>query len=184
MWVKAEEALKISNEKSPSFMAYANLAVLYSQEHRFKESVAASLEALKLNDRSYDVWDNLTDAYEWQKDGKNADAARNKTIELVEQAVSLNSQNAAAQAKLAALYARKEARDKALAQIQLALALSPHDGYVLSQIADAYELLGQRTEAIQTLQSALRQGLSRSAVNADPALQFLVQDPRFQKPAS
>ena len=184
MWDKAEEALKISNQKAPTFAAYANLAFLYSQEHRFKESVAASLEALKLNKQNYDVWDNLTDAYEWQKDDKNADAARNKTIELVEQAVSLNSQSAAAQAKLAALYARKGLRDKARAQIQLALALSPHDAYVLSQIADAYELLGQRAEAIHTLQLALKQGLSRSVVNADPALQFLVQDRRFQKPAS
>jgi eukaryotic-like serine/threonine-protein kinase len=181
---KAEIALKTSIEKSPTFAAYANLAFLYAQERRFKESVAASLEALKLNDQNYDVWLNLMDAYEWQKDDKDAAAARDKAIELAEQAVSVNPGYEDAQAKLAALYARKGLRDKAMTQIQFVLALQPEDAYVLSQIADAYELLGQRAKAIQILHTALKQGLSRATLSEDPALQYLVRDPHFRAPVS
>lgn len=181
---QAESALKKSIAISPSFGAYSNLGYLYAKQRRFQESVAESKQALILNNKNYDVWDNLTAAYEWLGDEKNASTARARTIDLVEQTVNLNSQNAEAQAKLSALYAKNHARDKAKERINIALALAPDNGYALSQIADAYELLGDRAKAIQILQKALKIGVSRSILSEDPELQYLVKDPRFSVPAA
>jgi eukaryotic-like serine/threonine-protein kinase len=181
---KAENALKRSIELSPTFAAYSNLGFLYMQQRRFAESVAATEKALKLNDQSYQVWDNLIAGYEWLKDNQKANAARAKTIDLLERKLELNSQDAAAQAKLAALYAKNGARERAVERINIALALSPDNQYVLSQIADAYELLGDRTRAIQTLQHALKSGMSRSSLSEDPEIQDLIRDPRFKTPGA
>ena len=181
---KAEKALKASIALSPTYEAYNNLAYLYMQQHRFAESVTASKEALKINDRDYSVWDNLTAAYEWLKDDKSADAARQKAIELAERTVSINHQDATAQATLAALYARNGAPDKARDKIQIALALSQDNAYVLSQIADAYELLGERAKAIQYLRTALKNGLSAASLNVDPELPSLLRDPHFKVPSA
>jgi serine/threonine-protein kinase len=181
---KAETALKRSIELSPTFAAYSNLGFLYMQQRRYAESVTATEQALKLNDQNYQVWDNLTAGYEWLKDNQKANAARKKTIELLERKLELNSQDAGAQAKLGALYAKNGARERAVERINIALALSPDNQYVLSQIADAYELLGERARAIQTLQHALKSGLSRASLSEDPEIQDLILDPRFKTPGA
>ena len=181
---KAETAMKRSIELSPTFAAYSNLGFLYMQQRRFAESVAATEKALKLNDQSYQVWDNLIAGYEWLKESQKASAARERTIELLESGVKLDPQNAGAQAKLSALYAKNGAREKAVEKINIALALSPDNQYVLSQIADAYELLGDRAQAIQTLQHALKSGLSRASLREDPEIQDLIRDPRFKTPGA
>jgi serine/threonine-protein kinase len=174
---KAERALRKSIAINPTFGAYANLGFLYAQEHRFRESIAASLSALKLNDQSYDVWDNLAAAYEWLKDDEKASEARRKAIELLERTVRVDPQFAEAQATLAALYAKNGLREKALERIHISFALSPKNEYVLSQIADAYESLGNRQEAIRYLEGALAQGLSRGPLNEDPEIQGVIADP-------
>ena len=180
---KADKALTRSIAIDPTFAAYSNLAFLYAEQHRFAESIVASLQALKLNDQDYDVWDNLTAAYEWLKDDRNADSARTKTIELCEQRVKDNPQRATAQAKLAALYAKIGAREKAVDKIHISLALSPENGYVLSEVADAYELLGERTNAIHFLRQAVGKGQSLATLKEDPEIQDLLSDPRFRAPA-
>jgi serine/threonine-protein kinase len=177
---KAEWAFKKSIELSPSYVAYGNLAFLYAGQHRFTESIDASKMALQLNDRSYDLWTNLTMAYEWVKDSGKADAARIKAIQLLQEQVRIDPENAEAQATLAALLARNGNRDKSLSAIHISLALSPKSGYVLGQVADAYESLGDRRNAIAYLRQAMARGLSRLQVKEDPEIQPVIQDPQFK----
>ena len=179
----AESALKKSIAIDPTYGAYANLGYLYAQEHRFPESVAASLAALKLNDRYYAAWDNLTAAYEWLHEDEKANEARAKTIAILEKAVQTNPQYAEGQATLAALYAKNGLKDQALDKIHISLALSPDNSYVLSLVADAYELLGDRRTAIRYLEDALARGLSRGQLTEDPEIQGVISDKSFRPPA-
>jgi serine/threonine protein kinase/tetratricopeptide (TPR) repeat protein len=179
---EAEKELRRSLAINPTYGTYGNLGFLYAQEHRFNESVKASQEALQLNDQSYDVWSNLTAAYEWLGDNVKANGARNKAIELLERAVKLDPQNGEAQATLAALYAKNGLRDRAINGIQISLALSPKNQYALAQVADAYELLGDRQNAIKYLEEALASGLVRGQLNEDPEIQKVLSDPGFKMP--
>jgi len=180
---KAEEALKKSIQMNPTYAAtYGNLGFLYAQEHRFRESVAASQQAIKLNNRSYDAWSNLTVAYEWLGEDEKAAAARKTTITLLERAVKLNPQNSEAQATLAAFRAKNGLKDKAMDGIHISLALSPNDQYALAEVADAYELLGDRQNAIKYLEEALANGLPKGQLSEDPEIQGVVSDPGFRMP--
>ncbi len=176
---KAEKALKQSITISPNYGAYANLGNLYGLQRRFAESAAASESALRLNDQDYDVWNNLTEAYEGMgKIGKAAES-RKKTIDLVKRSIKMNPQNAEADALLAALVAKEGIRDESLGYIQTSLALSPDDSYVLWEVADAFEILGDRSRAIECLKKALQHGLSRSQLESDPVLRGVFADPHF-----
>lgn len=183
MAAKADEALRKSIAIGPTFIAWADLGYLYLQEHRFQESVTASEKALAINDQNYDIWGNLADAREWLKDESGSRKARDKATALLEQSVKVNGQSADARALLARLLARNGERDAALEQIRNSLALSPTSQYVLSQVADAYELLGDRENAIRYLTAAITNGLPRNSLSGDPYIQGVLTDPRFLKPA-
>jgi len=178
----AEAALKRSIAINPTYAAYGNMGFLYLTEHRFAESIEATKKAIALNGSSYDLWANLTAGYEWVKDATQADAARSRTISLLEDAVKRNPQNAEAQSALAALRAKNGQRDQALDGIGISLALSPTNQYVLFQVADAYEVLGDREAAIRYLQQAFVNGLSRREASGDPEIQRVLADTRFKEP--
>ena len=176
----AETALKKSIAISPTFGAFANLGFLYAQEHRFHESVDASLGALKLNKERDDIWENLADAYEWLGEHQKAEEARDKAIKLLERNLQVSPKSAEDQGKLAALYAKEGVRDKALEHLNISLALSPDNEYVLAQAADTYESLGNRKEAIRSLERAISHGLSKGQLNEDPTIQAVLKDPSFR----
>jgi eukaryotic-like serine/threonine-protein kinase len=180
---ESEMALKKSLEINPTHSGYGNLGFLYLLEHRFNESVPASRKALALNDQGYEVWCNLTAAYEWLGDNANANKSRKKAIEMLERTVKLDPQNAEAQATLAALYAKNGLRDQAIAGIHISLALSPKNQYALAQVADAYELLGDRQSATRYLEAALANGFNKVLLRGDPEIQGVVSDSRFRMPA-
>jgi len=177
---ESERALKKSIAINPTYVAYSNLGMLYGIEHRPKDSIMATREALSLDDRDYQVWNNLIAAYEWVHDEQNADSARRRAIDLLEQAVKRNPQDANAEATLAALLAKTGLKARAISAIQTALALSPDSPDVLCEAADTYESLGDRRAAIGYVQRALKNGLPQGQVNDDPELQEVIADHTFQ----
>jgi serine/threonine-protein kinase len=180
---EAELALKKSIAINPTYEAYAGLVFLFIVQHRLQASIDAGREAIRLNSQSYDAWNNLTVAYEWAGEVENADDARKKAIELLQRAVRLNPKDAEAEATLAALLAKNGMKEKALDGVKLSLALSPRSGYVLSEAADTYELLGNRALAIRYLKLALKYGVPLYQFSADPEVQGVLTDPAFQKTA-
>lgn len=67
---------------------------------------------------------NLAMTYEWLHDSARAGSATDKAIELLERAVRRNPKVATVRADLAALFARKELKEKAIENIRIALALA------------------------------------------------------------
>lgn len=176
----AEAALKKSIELGPSYPTYANLGFLYEARHDYGSAVAASEKALQLNDKNYLVWANLAAAYEGLNERDKATAARDRELPLLEQAVKQNPRDAGAQARLAVLYAQKKMRDKALAQIRTAVAMSPEDADVLENVGEAYELVGDRSHALEYIQKCVQKGYSIDALRDNPYLKNLLSDPNFR----
>ena len=176
-----EAALKKSIEITPSYAAYANLGNLYMTEGRYAEAASMTEKALQLNDRDYNVWGNLVLAYEWLKDSGNAEKARLRMRELLEQQVKTETHDAAAQVTLAAVYAHYGMKEQAESRLQTALALAPEDPYVLVEAGTTYELLGNRAQAIAEIQKGMQKGYALDQLNVDPELSALLSDPRFHR---
>ena len=120
-------------------------------------------------------------AYMWLKDDANRRPVRAKTLSLLEQYASLNSQDAQVQSMLSVFYAEEKSRDKALARVRTALALAPKDGWVLADIAETYEELGDRKRAVEYAQESLRNGSTLIDLQRRPILQGMLADPNFRQ---
>lgn len=180
---QAEQALKKSIELNPGYPAFANLGMLYMQEHRYAESAAATEQALKINGNDYMVWNNLMIAYEGAQEPDKAAAARRTAEGLAEKVVTRNSRDATALSTLATFYAADKMSEKALARVRTALALAPDDPNVLSNAGEAYEFLGDREQALQYIEKSIAKGYALDDIRNTPGLQALVADPRFKPPA-
>jgi eukaryotic-like serine/threonine-protein kinase len=176
----AEKALQQAIALHPTYPAYANLGLLYLNLQRYAEAAELTEKALALNSNDYQVWNNLVIAYEWLKQPDKANAARTRMQLLAEAAVKTRPQDAAAHAYLAVIYAHSQQREKAADHARTALALSPDDPAVLANIAEAYDLLGQRKDAVSVFLSALKKGYSWDSAKTDPDLQGLLTDPAFK----
>jgi len=176
----AEAAFQKSIQLSPNYQAYANLGWLYINQNRYADSAAATRKALDLNDKDWRVWSNLQLAYTWLKDDENMRLARAKTLSLLEQYALLNSQEAPVQSMLGMLYAEDKLREKALAHAHAALALAPRNAWVLADVAETYDDLGDRKRAIQYAQDSLKNGYTLTDLQQRPALRGLLADPGFQ----
>jgi serine/threonine-protein kinase len=176
----AEKALQQSIALHPTYPAYANLGLLYLNLQRYADAAELTEKALALNSNDYQVWNNLVIAYEWLKQPDKANAARTRMQLLAEEAVKTRPQDAGAHAYLAVIYAHTKQREKAVDHARTALAVSPDDPAVLANVAEAYDLLGQRAEAVPIFQSALKKGYSWDSAKTDPDLQGLLTDPAFK----
>lgn len=178
-YAAAEQELKKSIELAPSYPAYANLGALYTGQQRYAEAASATEKALTLNDNDYAVWLNLLSDYEWMKDDIKAESVLSRVLPMVEQAVRLRPQDAIAQSTLGLLLAKEKQREKALARVETALALSPDDTQVLSNVADTYEILGDRRRGLEYLEKALQKGFTVDQAKGDPDMQGMLKDPAF-----
>ncbi len=177
---EAEKILQKSIALEPSYPAYANLGYLYIQEQKYSEAADAEEKALQLNDKDYLTWGNLAIAYEGLKDKSKEGRAWDREIELLETVVRDTPRDAIAQSNLALLYAKKKLRDKAVPRIQSALALSPDDPAVLENVGQAYEDLGDRTQALLYIEKSLQKGYALADLKNTPDLQGLLSDPNFR----
>jgi tetratricopeptide (TPR) repeat protein len=179
-YAAAEAALQKSIQLAPNYQAYANLGWLYMEQKRYSEAAVAARKAVALNDKDWRVWSNLQLAYTWLKDDENMRAARAKTLSLLEQYATLNSQEAPVQSMLSTLYAEDKLREKAIARANAALALAPKDPWILADIAETYDDLGDRKRAIQYVQESLKNGYTLMDLQQRPALLGLLADPSFR----
>ena len=177
---QAEAALKKSIELSPTYAAFANLGNLYDSEHRPADSAAALEHAVQLNGNDFIVWANLAAAYESLHDETRLASARNRELQLLEQAAQANPRDAGVLSRLALAYAHKNLREKAAARIQTALALAPDDSDVLENVGEAYEALGDRANAIRCIEKSLQNGYSLDSLKNTEGLKNLLSDPRFR----
>ncbi|HYL82940.1 MAG TPA: protein kinase [Candidatus Angelobacter sp.] len=176
----AEAAFQKSLQLAPNYQAYANLGWLYMNQKRYAESAEATRKALELNDKDWRVWANLQQAYIWLKDDEKMRPARAKTLSLLEQYASLNSQEAPVESMLSTYYAEDKLRDKAIAHANIALRLAPEDPLVLADVAETYDRLGDRPRAIKYARESLKYGYALSDLQRRPALSALLADPKFR----
>jgi serine/threonine-protein kinase len=175
----AEAALQKSLQLVPNYQAYANLGWLYMEQKRYSEAAAMTRKALALNDKDWRVWANLQLAYTWLNDNKEMRLARAKVLSILEQYVLVNSRDAQAQSMLGMLYAEDKLREKALVHADAAHTLAPNDPSILANMAETYDDLGDRRQAIHYAQQSLGSGYTLIDLEQRPALHDLLKDANF-----
>lgn len=177
---KAEAALKKSIDLSPSYGAYANLGDLLLVQNRFGDAAAITEKALQMNDKDFIVWSDLVEAYEGMKDESKMNAALDHELRLLDEAVQSRPRDATVQYRLGLAYAMKRENAKAISGAQAAFTLAPDDPYVLVNIGEIYERVGDRKHAIEYVEKSLQKGYPLQSLKSDAVFQGLLSDPNFR----
>lgn len=177
--VDAERAYEKSVSIAPSYAGFANLGTLYYNDKHYQDSAVMTKKALQLNDKDFRLWANLALAYKHLNQPDNAAAASEKQLQLLIPLAKAQPDDASFQSALAVLYAGKKQQSEAMAHLNSALALSPDDPFVLDDVAEAYEVLGDRLQAIRYMERALEKGYPLGYLTSDPAMRGLLADPRL-----
>lgn len=176
---KLTEAIGVfrrSIELEPSYAAYLNLGNLYYQQHDFRQAAEAYDRALQQNSKDFLVWGSKGQALRLSHaPPEDVAQAYRRALKLLEEGLRVNSGQARALSLAALYYACVGDRTHAAARIQQALTRANSDGEALINVAAAYDIMGQRTDAVRWAREALAKGYPWEDFRNDPDLQDLVK---------
>jgi serine/threonine-protein kinase len=166
----------------PSFTAYANLGMAYFCLRRFDEAARSFEQAVKLNDKFYDGWWGLGDAYSFVPAKKGlAKSAYEKCVSLANEAVSVDARDAWALSTRGICQAMLGDRVAASADLLRADSIAPGDAEVSFDAAVVYNHFGDTDQTLRSLGKAVGAGYSPSIARDYPFFDKVRSDPRFQK---
>jgi len=178
----AAVSFKQSLALRPSASAYSNLGTVYFFLGRCAEAVPLMERASQLTPKSEQVWGNLGDAYACVSGRKrDAEYAYRHAVQLGQEHLKVNANDGETLSVVALYQAKLGDGTKALDNIQKARHLAPGSRKVQWEAALIYELAGQRDNALDALQAAIRGGQPLDEVRGEPALAKLRADPRYQQ---
>jgi eukaryotic-like serine/threonine-protein kinase len=165
----------------PTYQAYSNLGTAYFNQAQFAEAVDSYEHALKLDDRHYDVWGNLGDAYYWTPGRRDSSGpAYRQAIALATKEYGVNPSDAALLSYIAQYHAMLGEKVLALDGIGRALRMSPKSADVCLSAAIVYNQLDDTASALAMLKRAVDGGVSVATVLSTPNFSNLEPDPRFK----
>jgi serine/threonine protein kinase/tetratricopeptide (TPR) repeat protein len=176
-YADAESQLRRALTFDPSARSYNALGLAYYYQHQYADAAASLRKGLDLAPNIYQLWGNLGTVIR-RVPGQKPDEAFSKAIALATIALHAAPGDSNIHANLAEYYAKLSQCPAALEQIhQISTDLrAPY----MTRIALAYELCGDRANAIETVGSLLQNPTSLNEIRNDPDLQNLWQDARFQ----
>ena len=160
--------------------AYSNLGSCFLLIGNYQSAVAPLERAVDLKPEDHTVWRNPGDAYLFSPShAAKAGRAYHRASELARRELLVNPENADTMSSLALYDARTNEAAEALRLAERAKSLEPNNGEILFTVSLVYEILGQRSVALQNIRLALQNGFPPVYIEREPALTNLRKDSRF-----
>jgi tetratricopeptide (TPR) repeat protein len=177
---EAEKAFRSAIAIQPSSAAYSNLGFCFFLRRQYAAAVPWFEKATGLQPRDDKLWRNLGDAYSRVPAlASKSAAAYGTAIKLAHQRLDLNPRSADALTALALYCAKAGDRTNALTTARRASEL-PLSSEMYLRLADTYEILGDRDQALASLGTGVAHGLGRKQIEEDPDLESLTRDSRYR----
>lgn len=185
---RGDEALQVLQQGlqvRPNGSLYTNLGnVLFNRgdyvgaAQAFENAVSASHG----NSNAYVRWANLADTLRWIPGREQASReAYAQALALLKPLQERSPLDATMLSRMGLYSARLGERAAAAAMTRRAIDAEPETADVRYRAAMAYELSGQRDEALAELRAARQRGYPLNLINAEPDLIALRRDPRFHQ---
>ena len=172
-----QHALQLDDSKA---LTWANLGTIRYFQGRFLDAARATEKAVERAPSRYKYQGNLGDNYRWAEGKKHlAGGAYRKAIELLRSDLKLNPSDTALQTTLAAYLAKSGDTSEALFELSKLGELKGSEPLFKASLV--YEISGDRSKALATLESAIRAGFSMHEIVNEPELSLLRSDPRYAR---
>jgi tetratricopeptide (TPR) repeat protein len=160
----------------------SNLGTAYFQLRKYPQAARTYERAVALNDRNYELWGNLGDAYYWAPGERSkARGAYRKAIELAVERIPINPRDPTILGYISQYYAMCDQRAEALKYINQALHLAPAGSDLLLTAAIVFNQLGDAGKALDYLEQAEKAGTSPTTLRDTPNFDNLRTVSRFQR---
>jgi tetratricopeptide (TPR) repeat protein len=180
---KADDAAALwtrSMEIRPTNSAASNLGSYYYLRGRYADAARQFEQAVAIPPTRFLLWGNLAAALYWAPGERDkSTAAYQKSIELAEEARRLNPRQIEVLATLADSYSVLRQRAKALDAIAAIERLDARDRITLSTVANAFEQMGDREQALKWMEKAIAAGYDAADIERSPWLESLRKDKRL-----
>ncbi|RKZ10237.1 hypothetical protein DRQ50_14555, partial [bacterium] len=163
-------------------MAYSNLGTYYYYEQRYEDALLMYRRAVAHEPDSGRFWRNLAEAYRWSLGyADSARVAYEKAVRFAEADLAETPADPGVLTQLASFHSRLGHRDRTLELLATieGLAERPPGGMAVT-IADSYEELGMRDEALAWLEYALETDAPQQLIEDYPAFRNLRSDQRYR----
>lgn len=164
----------------PSATAYSNLAYSYYETGRYREALAAFLEAIKRDARRPGFHRNIGDVYARLDRTAEARAAYRAAIDAANALLKVNANDATTIALVALCEAKLGQALRAERHAAEALSLAPKNQEVAVRNAEVYAILRQPSRALRHLASAMQLGYDRTSLAKNEELKPLAAEPEFK----
>jgi eukaryotic-like serine/threonine-protein kinase len=178
----AASTLQRAIEIDPDPRHYSNLGTLRFFQGRYADAVPPLEKAVELAPNRYLYWGNLADAYRWTP-GQKAKAPQTyqRAIQLVREQLALKPSDPTLISTLALYLAKLGEKTGAVAELERLGQVKTAPAAVLYRSSVAYEVAGDRANAIASLERALKAGYAEKEIRNDPELVNLRGDLRYHK---
>lgn len=176
-----EKAYLQSIAIKPTEFALSNLGTMYYNTGRFEKAAEMFTQAIGITPHDFRLWGRLAFAKRFAP-GLKSDAqdAFEMAIQLAEDSLSVNPNDAKTLAYIAAYYANVGEASKADAAIDRAVAMAPDDPHTHYFAAHVQAVRGDLSEAVDSLERSLDLGYATDAITNDPVFADLRSNDRFQ----
>jgi eukaryotic-like serine/threonine-protein kinase len=154
------------------------LGIVCFRQNDFEGAIAAYERAVNVAPKRFDAWGDLAESYiAAGGHDTQAEAAFQRAAELAEEELKRTPNDPYKVSMLGKYYASLHDEARALPLLRKAIALAPKDPDVAERVAEAYEVLGRRKDALEFLTKALQLGYSANYAKASPTFKSLRLDP-------
>ena len=180
---EAASVIQRALEITQTAALYANLGYIRFYQGRYEDAIPPFENALKLSPSNYRNWGNLGDAYRWTPSRKSeAGAAYGRGIELAREAAKASPDDLDVRSSLAVYLAKSARRTECLEELrQITTSERPRAAAVHFKTALAYELAGDRRNALASMKLALDAGYPIRELQFEPDLADMRLDVDFHR---
>lgn len=174
----AREMFGKSLKLDPGANTMMALGDVFYRQNDFASAIATYERAVDVAPKQFDAWGNLAETYiaAGNHEAQAAEAFQKAAV-LAEEERKRTPDDSYTISMLGKYYASLHNETRALPLLRKAIALAPKDPDVAERVAEAYEVLGRRKDALEFLTKALQLGYSANYAKASPTFKSLRRDP-------
>jgi len=163
------------------YEAFIMAGMLYDLIREYDKAIGFYKRACELRPYSEEPWVRLYDTYRMKEDGKLAEDALHRIVEIGNRRLELNPADTITRSRVATCYAQLHQREDAIAEVRKILDADPNDGHALFNVACTLAWLGEKEEMLECLRKSLQSGaVFQEWVKQDPDFALFRNDPDFQ----